>query len=46
MYKMLIADDEALERRAFRTIVEKDVELISEVIEAQNGNEAVLQAQT
>ena len=45
MYRMLIADDEALERRAFKTIVEQDIALISEVIEAQNGNEAVRMAE-
>lgn len=44
MYKMMIADDEALERRAFQTIVKKDIEEISEVIEAQNGNDAVEKA--
>lgn len=44
MYKMMIADDEGLERRAFQTIVEKDIEDISEVIEAQNGNDAVEKA--
>jgi two-component system, response regulator YesN len=41
MYSMLIAEDEALERRAFKSIVMKDVKLITDVVEAQNGNEAV-----
>lgn len=41
MYKLLIADDEAIERKAFKTIIANDIPEISEFIEAANGNEAV-----
>lgn len=41
MFKLLIADDESIERMAFKTIVTKDMPEITEIIEATNGNEAL-----
>lgn len=41
MYRLLIADDERLERDALRFIVQKTSEAIEEVRDASNGREAV-----
>ncbi len=44
MYKLLIADDEALEREAIRHIVNEYLEVDFEIREAANGREAIEQA--
>ena len=41
MYKLLIADDEAIERFAFRTIVSREFPEIEVVGEASNGREVI-----
>lgn len=41
MYKLLIADDEAIERFAFRTIVSKEFPEIDVIGEAASGREAI-----
>lgn len=44
MYRILIADDEALEREGMRWIIERMLSVPFEIIEAENGNEAMQKA--
>lgn len=46
MFKLLIVDDEQLERDALRFIISRSVDSISEIEEAVNGREAITKAQT
>lgn len=46
MYKLLIVDDEEIERRAIEYIVERGVSSIGEIMQATNGQEAVALAST
>lgn len=45
MYRILIADDEALEREGMRWIIERMLSVPFEIIEAENGKEALQKAQ-
>ena len=46
MLKLLIADDEQLEREALRFIISKSIDSISDIEEAVNGREAIVKAQS
>ena len=46
MYKVLIADDEQLERDALKAIINKNIDSIIEIKEAFNGREAVAMARS
>lgn len=41
MYKILIADDEPIERQAFRVIIEKNIGSVGIIEEAENGRQAI-----
>ena len=45
MFKLLIADDEQLEREALRYIISKSIDSISDIEEAVNGREAIAKVQ-
>lgn len=44
MFKLLIADDEKLERDSLRFIISKSIDSIGEIEEAVNGREAIMKA--
>lgn len=44
MYKLLIADDEALEREALKYIISRSIDSIQYIEEAANGREAIIKA--
>lgn len=46
MYKLLIADDEQIERDALKAIINKGVDCILDIQEAVNGREAIVKSQT
>ena len=46
MYKLLIADDEQIERDALKAIVNKGIDSILDIQEAVNGREAIVKSQT
>lgn len=46
MYKLLIADDEKIEREALKAIVNKGIDSILDIQEAVNGREAIVKSQT
>jgi two-component system response regulator YesN len=46
VYKLLVVDDEAIERKAIKFIVKNSELRISEIMEAANGHEAVAIAET
>jgi two-component system response regulator YesN len=46
MFKLLIADDEQLEREALRFIISKSIDSISDIEEAVNGRDAIVKAQS
>ncbi len=46
MYRILIADDERLEREAFKFIINKGLDFPVEIQEAVNGREAIVAART
>lgn len=46
MFRLLIADDEQLEREALRFIISKSIDSISTIEEAVNGREAIVKAQS
>ena len=46
MFKLLIADDEQLEREALRFIISKSIDSIIDIEEAVNGREAIAKVQT
>ena len=46
MYKLLIADDEQIEREALKAIVNKGIDSILDIQEAVNGREAIVISQT
>jgi two-component system response regulator YesN len=45
MFKILIADDEQLEREALRLIISKSIDCISDIEEAVNGRDALAKVQ-
>ena len=45
MFKLLIADDEQLEREALRFIISKSIDSIIDIEEAVNGREAIAKVQ-
>jgi two-component system response regulator YesN len=46
MYKLLIADDEQIERNALKAIVNKGIDSIVDIQEAVNGREAIVMSRT
>ena len=46
MYKLLIADDEQIERTALKAIVNKGIDSIVDIQEAVNGREAIVMSRT
>lgn len=46
MYKILIVDDEELERNALRAIINKGIDSIIEIEEAVNGREAIVKSKS
>lgn len=46
MYKILIVDDEELERNALRAIINKGIDSIIEIQEAANGREAIVKSRS
>lgn len=46
MYKLLIADDEKIERDALKAIINKGIDSILDIQEATNGREAIVISQT
>ncbi len=46
MFKLLIADDEQLEREALRFIISKSIDSVSSIEEAVNGRDAIVKAQS
>ncbi len=46
MYKLLIADDEQIERDALKAILNKSIDSILDIQEAANGREAIVKSQT
>ena len=46
MYKILIVDDEELERNALRAIINKGIDSIIEIQEAVNGREAIVKSRS
>jgi len=46
VYKILIVDDEQLERNALKVIINKDINSIVEIEEAVNGREAIVKSRS